>query len=60
MKRPRVGQRVKFVSLDSTVLTEYGISPSGDKVQVRWDDGAEYTHAAPGGASCVYYVGDSK
>ena len=58
MRKPKIGDRVKWVSLDETVV-EYGtvesVSPSCDKVQVRWDDDEIATHKW-GGESRVFHA----
>ena len=61
--KPKIGQRVKFVSLDPSVPTDHGtiteVSPSGDRVMVKWDDCEEMTHNF-GGASRVFLASVNK
>lgn len=47
-RKPKVGDRVKWQSLDETVPPAFGkivqLSPSGTRAEIQWEDGETYSH----------------
>jgi hypothetical protein len=58
--RAKIGDHVKWQSLDDTIPPAFGqvveVSPSGQRVEVEWDDGECHGSYELGGASCVNLV----
>jgi hypothetical protein len=59
-RKPKIGDRVRFQSLDETIAPTFGkiveLSPSGARAEVEWDDGETYTYDLTDNASCVRLV----
>lgn len=48
IRRAKIGDRVKWQSLDDTIPPEFGkiveLSPSGTRAEIEWDDGDTRSH----------------
>lgn len=57
MRKPKIGDRATWTSLDPTVPQSRGrvveVSPSGKKVEIEWEDGDSYTYDLTDNASGV-------
>lgn len=57
MRKPKIGDRATWTSLDPTVPQSCGrvveVSPSGKKVEIEWDDGEIYNYDLTDKASGV-------
>lgn len=57
MRKPRIGDRATWSSLDATVPQSQGhvveVSASGKKVEIEWEDGESYTYDLTDKASGV-------
>lgn len=60
MRKPKVGDRVKFQSLDDSIPPAFGkvtvLSPNGWRGEVEWDDGETNTYNFDDPASCVRLI----
>ncbi len=57
MRKPKIGDRVKFQSLDESIPPSFGkiieLSPSKTRAEVEWDDGDTNQYDLSDAASCV-------